>query len=55
MPPNGSCHMMQGLFVLVAVFVAGFALGFAVRAILSHRRRARIRREHSYGMPQALE
>ncbi|GAA6157459.1 hypothetical protein NBRC116588_29320 [Pyruvatibacter sp. HU-CL02332] len=47
--------MMQGLFVLVAVFVVGFAAGFAVRAILSHRRRARIRRERSYGMPQAQE
>ena len=44
--------MMQGLFVAAILFSTGFALGFGLRAWLSHRRRARIRRERNYDMPQ---
>jgi hypothetical protein len=38
-------HGMEVVAVLLAIFGTGFAVGYGVRALISHRRRAQHRRD----------
>lgn len=43
--------MFEALVLILAVFGAGFAAGFGLRAWLSHRRREKMRRLRGFGEP----